>query len=347
MKNGVVRGALVAAIATAIIIILTYLLKETSVLSIISRTDPKLLIGGAAVEVLGLFLYALSWHVLVITSGIRVRLRKSVEITWSSLFLLYITPAGALMDVSRALLMGKEGKNTSASAASVIIQRVLYAFAYAIITTTSIFMIYFTDRTRFHLIYPFIIFVLITIAAGLFILLASRHKSLVGWATNHVFSIYYRFVKKAKNVNKKIEEEAERSTNEFSEAISDMFRSPSGALASLIIIVFRLLLAALVSFWVFVSLNYFGVNFWEITLVMLVGEFVTSIPIGVPGMLGFVEAAMSLSYVALGVPFSIAIAATLLIRLILYWWDVLVTGLAASIYAGNIKTILHASEPES
>jgi len=259
--------------------------------------------------------------------------------------LLYVTPAGVLMDVSRALLMGREGNNTSASTASVIVQRVLYAFAYAIITTASIFIIYFADRPRFHLIYPFLFFVGLTVAAGVFILVASRHKGLVSWASKHLFSVYYRFVRKVKKVNREIEAEAERSTTQFNEALSDMMSSPGAMFLSLFIIVLRLLLAAAISYWVFVSLNYYGINFWEITLVMLVGEFVTSIPIGIPGMLGFVEAAMSLSYVALGVPLPVALAATILIRLILYWWDVLITGLTASVYAGNIRTILRASKP--
>ncbi|MGC8569659.1 MAG: lysylphosphatidylglycerol synthase transmembrane domain-containing protein [Nitrososphaeria archaeon] len=346
MKYKTLRIAFTAVVVVAMAVLIAYLFKETDVVSIIERTDPELLLGGAGLEVFGLFLYALSWHVLLISGGIKVKLRKSLVITWSSLFLLYVTPAGILMDVSRAILMGKEGKNTSASTASVIMQRVLYAFAYVIVTTASIFVIYFYDRPRFHLIYPFIFIVVLAAAAGAFILAASRHRGLVGWTANHLFNFYYKFIKKV-SVDKRAKEKAQKTTIQFSDAIVSMSHSPMGALLSLTIIVARLLVAALVSYWVFISLNYYGISFWEITLVMLVGELVTSIPVGVPGMLGFVEAAMSLSYVALGVPAGIAIAATLLIRLILYWWDVVITGIIAALYSGGLKTFLRASEQES
>ncbi len=346
MKYGILRLAVVVVIVLVMAVLIGYLFKEMDVITIISRTNPRLLLGGAGLELFGLFLYALSWHVLLLSGGINVKLKKSVIITWSSLFLLYVTPAGILMDVSRAILMGKEGKNTSASTASVIMQRVIYAFAYVVITTASIFIIYFYDRPAFHLIYPFIFIVVIAAAAGFFVLVASRHRGLVAWTGNHLFSFYYKFIKKV-TVDKRVRERATRTTAEFSDAIASMWHSPMGALLSLVIIICRLLVAALVSYWVFISLNYTGINFWEITLVMLVGELVTSIPIGIPGMLGFVEAAMSVSYIALGVPGGIAIAATLLIRLILYWWDVVITGFTAALYSGGLKTFLRASEQES
>ncbi|MDP7974616.1 MAG: lysylphosphatidylglycerol synthase transmembrane domain-containing protein [Thermoprotei archaeon] len=347
MKYSTVRWALALSFGLVMIFMLLILTRETDVLSVIDRTDPKLLLGGAALEVFGLFLYALSWHVLLRSSGMRVRLTKSIQITWASLFLLYVTPAGVLMDVSRAILMGKEGKDTPASTASVIMQRVIYAFAYALLTTSSIFMIYFSDRARFHLIYPFMIFVALTVAAGFLILIAASHRGLVRWLSRHLLSFYYRVIKKAVFPEEDVTRSVESSVQGFSAAISDMARSPKGALLSLAIILARLSVAAGISYGVFISLNYYGINFWEITLVMLVGEFVTSVPIGIPGMLGFVEAAMTLSYAALGVPLAVALAATLLIRLILYWWDVVVTGITATVYSGGIRSVLSASEQGS
>jgi len=58
----------------------------------------------------------------------------------------------------------------------------------------------------------------------------------------------------------------------------------------------------------------------------MIAELVSTTPIGIPGMLGVLDAIIIASYVALGVPLGVATAADLLTRLVLYLVNIPLTG---------------------
>ena len=77
-----------------------------------------------------------------------------------------------------------------------------------------------------------------------------------------------------------------------------------------------------------------GVNltFWVVVISMGVGKMIQMTPIAVPGMLGIYEAAITASLALFGVPVAIGASAAILMRIITFWLDLPVTGLAAYHY---------------
>ncbi|MEM2073913.1 MAG: flippase-like domain-containing protein, partial [Nitrososphaeria archaeon] len=70
-----------------------------------------------------------------------------------------------------------------------------------------------------------------------------------------------------------------------------------------------------------------------IVAVYTIGITVQIIPIGVPGMVGIVETIMSGLYTLAGIPLNVSVAATMMIRVIMMWFEALIGGIAFALYA--------------
>jgi uncharacterized membrane protein YbhN (UPF0104 family) len=64
-------------------------------------------------------------------------------------------------------------------------------------------------------------------------------------------------------------------------------------------------------------------------------------PVGIPAALGVVETGMILSFIIIGIPRTIAISATLLIRGVMVWFDATVSGL---VFIRNGKYLVQKKE---
>jgi len=51
------------------------------------------------------------------------------------------------------------------------------------------------------------------------------------------------------------------------------------------------------------------------------------LPVGIPGMIGVVETVMSTLYTVMGVPPNLSVAATLMIRVVMLWFQATLGGL--------------------
>jgi uncharacterized membrane protein YbhN (UPF0104 family) len=65
---------------------------------------------------------------------------------------------------------------------------------------------------------------------------------------------------------------------------------------------------------------------------MAIGKMIQMTPIAVPGMLGIYETAITASLSLFGVPVAVAASAALLSRIVTFWLDLPVTGIAAYHY---------------
>jgi uncharacterized protein (TIRG00374 family) len=75
-----------------------------------------------------------------------------------------------------------------------------------------------------------------------------------------------------------------------------------------------------------------NVSLWVVIISMAIGKMIQMTPIAVPGMLGIYEAAVTTSLSLFAVPVAVAASAALLMRIITFWLDLPVTGLAAYHY---------------
>jgi uncharacterized protein (TIRG00374 family) len=87
-----------------------------------------------------------------------------------------------------------------------------------------------------------------------------------------------------------------------------------------------------VAYLVFTSLK-FPVPLGIIIAVYTIGISIQIIPVGIPGMIGIVETVMSGLYVASGIPLSLSVAATVMIRLVMMWFEALIGGIVFLAYS--------------
>jgi hypothetical protein len=80
--------------------------------------------------------------------------------------------------------------------------------------------------------------------------------------------------------------------------------------------------------------------------VRMAGKMIQMNPIAVPGMLGIYEAAVTTSLSLFAVPVAVAASAALLMRIITFWPDLPITGLAAYHYGFKLLSG-HASSIRS
>lgn len=89
----------------------------------------------------------------------------------------------------------------------------------------------------------------------------------------------------------------------------------------------------------------------SISLVSLFGNIM--IPVGIPVMLGVVEAFMTATLIALGVPPAIASSASILTRIISMWFEVVVTAIySVDIFQelfkrSGLRSSMHSNEPKA
>jgi uncharacterized membrane protein YbhN (UPF0104 family) len=74
---------------------------------------------------------------------------------------------------------------------------------------------------------------------------------------------------------------------------------------------------------------------------MAIGKMIQMTPIAVPGMIGIYEAAITTTLVLLSIPVPIAVSAALLSRIVTFWLELPVTGIAA--YHYGFKLVSHGS----
>ena len=75
-----------------------------------------------------------------------------------------------------------------------------------------------------------------------------------------------------------------------------------------------------------------SVSLWVVLVTMAIGKMIQMTPIAVPGMLGIYETAITASLSLFGVPVAVAASAALLSRIVTFWLDLPVTGIAAYHY---------------
>ncbi|MEM2740281.1 MAG: flippase-like domain-containing protein, partial [Candidatus Bathyarchaeia archaeon] len=87
------------------------------------------------------------------------------------------------------------------------------------------------------------------------------------------------------------------------------------------------ILDVMVAYFVFLSLRY-SVEIPIIISIYTIGITIQMIPVGIPGMVGVVETVMATLYSLAGIPSAISVAATLMIRIVMLWFEVAIGSIA-------------------
>lgn len=319
------------AIGVSALAAFIYVVGIGEIRKVILQVNPAVIILMTGIQLLGFIFYASAWFPLIRATGHRLPFLTCQGISFASIFASYTLPSGIFLEAMRVVLGSKEsGMKLGESAATVILHRILYIAGFLGSTATALLALIIGGEIISSAIVDLSVLPIMAII-GLIILL---YLSL---QPKRLQPLLDRLVRLAQPLVKAIQKEAkaggkaDQFLSEYQKGFRKMISSKTHVAASFLASLGDWGCSVLILWVVLVSLGV-NVTFWVVVISMGVGKMIQMTPIAVPGMLGIYEAAITTSLSLFGVPVAIAASAAILMRIITFWLDLPITGLAAYHY---------------
>jgi uncharacterized protein (TIRG00374 family) len=283
---------------------------------------------------LSMFFSSLTWHRLLNLLSIKTTFRKAFLYLWIGSFVDLLVPAESVSgEVSKAYLMSKNSNvNSGKVVASIVSHRILsMTVTLGGLIISSVFFI--LKYKPSELILAVAVIVIASCSAVSIILLGylslreQTTKKLVNWVIKLIARI-----SRGRWELTSLRSKAQRMLKAFHGGIDTLTRNPRDlawpVLLSIVSWAFNVLVISLV----FLSIG-FNISPSAIVVVYSISVSLQTIPLGIPGEVGFMEIVMTILYTLLGVPIAISAAATLLTRVVTLWFK-LIVGYAAVQWVG-------------
>jgi len=334
----VFAGSLI--IGVALLAVFLYFVGFAEVIKTIRGVDPMLMFLAFVLDMAGLLLYGTCWYALLRGAGLKIRFPTTISVALAGIFLCYVTPSGAFMDMSRVLLASKESKiRVGDAAATVILHKIMFTLGFISYALLAMIMLLVTSGVSYSF-FSGILAVALLVVAGIsaMILFVAKSDKLGRYAPG-LFQRTKGFLYKVTGKYQHNVSSIGGVAADFKRAFVKLLKNPNALLASYGLSLSYWITSVLILYVVFLALGY-EISIWAIMLTITVGDFIQMMPIAIPGMLGILEVVTTTVLVMFGVPLSAAASATLLARVATFWFDLPVTGAAATYYGAKYVTEL-------
>ena len=338
--NSSVRVGIVFATSLAVGIILLaaflYLVGLGQIMETIRAVNIRIMFLAFLLDMVGLVLYGSCWYVLLRSAGLNIRFRTSILIALAGIFTCYITPSGFFMDASRVLLASKESDiRIGDGAATVILHKIMFTLGFVTFGLLAMGMLLVSQGLSLSLAMNLLgVATLVVIGIIGIALLIAKADRLGHHTPSLVEGFRYLLGRICGKHYPKILSSVSGLTNDFRGTFMKLLRSPKAILMSYTLALGYWTTSVLILYLVFLALGY-NTSIWVIMLTISIGDFIQMTPIAIPGMLGVIEVVTTTVLVMFGVPLSVAASATLLARIATFWFDLPITGVAASYYGAK------------
>ncbi|MCX8188766.1 MAG: flippase-like domain-containing protein [Nitrososphaeria archaeon] len=326
------RHAMLLSIGLLILAIFILLSDFFSVLEVILLSDKTNFLLGFLSMFVGVILYTISWLILLKSSGIRLTFVKAFESVWISVFFNIMIPTASLSgEVFRIWYVVKETNSGYGNAAATVFIHRILCFIPFMLGSILGFIYFLIAYSLPAYLSSILVFISTLISFGFFLLvmLWFRPKITIKIALK-IAALLEKIVYKKNPL--KLKDSLQKAFVEFENSLKILGYNRLSLILSLIFAVLFWIFDVAVAYFVFQSLNY-PLSFILIVAVYTIGITVQLIPVGVPGMVGIVETIMSGLYTLAGIPLSISVAATMMIRVIMMWLEALIGGITFFLYA--------------
>ncbi|MEM3786184.1 MAG: flippase-like domain-containing protein [Nitrososphaeria archaeon] len=326
------KHAILLSVGLIILAIFILLSDFSSVLEIVLLSDKTNFFLGFLSMFIGVILYTISWSILLRSSGIRLNFIKAFESVWISVFFNIMVPTASISgEVFRIWYTVKETNNGYGNvAATVFIHRIL-CFIPFILGSILGFIYFLIAYNLPAYLSSILVFISILISFGFFLLVMLWIKpNITIKIAIKIAGLLEKMIYKKNPL--KLKDSLQKAFEEFENSLKILGYNKRSLIMSLIFAILFWIFDVAVAYFVFQSLNH-PIPFILIVAVYTIGITVQIIPIGVPGMVGIVETIMSGLYTLAGIPLSVSVAATMMIRVIMMWFEALIGGIAFALYA--------------
>lgn len=320
---------LMLALGAIIFVLYIYFVGFWQIVDVISSLDLRLATAAVLIDLACIGLFALSWQFLLEKPGLNFM--NCVKIVLVSIFGDLMIPtasiSGELLRIN--LTMKKANLNAGQVTASVLLHRLLLGITFGGVLGFSLIMLIATQSMQISALYIFVAIGGIDIGLGILgayaIYNVKRFKGILRGFVFHTAGFVRVFRRSYEP--EKMYGKLEAGFDSFHGAIIGISRVR--LIISSAILTLRWFIVALIPYLMFYSLNY-EVSYWLVLTVSIFVSMIQMVPIGIPGLMGVMEVSMTAFFISFGIPANIAASATILTRLVLFWFELLLSALAAS-----------------
>jgi len=324
-KPKITRKTLLFPLIGIVAFFLYIYLFQVDILAIIAmaqRADPVLYALAAALSLVEVFFFSVSWRVLANFLMIKLSVFRSYLFVWYGIFVDILVPAESVSgEATRVYLVTKEqGDSTCGRVVASLVTHRLLGMGMNVAVLILGLALFFTETQINPLIFNLILFLAGGITAVLLLIILFSFKE--QWSLKVIDWLVRlgKFISRGRwhgQLNK-IKEEASNIAKSFHDSMKEFKNNPKALVFSLFYLAVTWVLSLSIPYLVFMSLG-FPVSWGVILITSTIVLAVKSIPLGIPFEVGIPEITMTTLYTSLGVPTGISATSTILTRLITLW----------------------------
>ena len=298
---------------------------------VIFQVNPVVIVLMTGIQLLGFIFYASAWFMLIRATGHRLPFLTCQGISFASIFASYTLPSGIFLEAMRVILGSKEsGMKLGESTATVILHRILYVIGFLASTATALLALVIGGKVMSSAVIDLSTLPVLAVCVLVLILYLSIQTKRLQPLLDGLLRLVRPLVKAIRK-EAKADGRADQFLSDYQQSFRQLLMSGTHLAASFLASLCDWGCSVLILWVVLRSLG-ISITPWVVIISMGIGKMIQMTPIAVPGMLGVYEAAITTSLSLFGVPVAIAASAALLMRIITFWLDLPVTGLAAYHY---------------
>lgn len=276
------------------------------------------------VMVLSMLFYSMSWNELMKTLSIKVGLKNAFLYCWLGNFVDLILPLETISgEITRIFLVQrKTGDASGKIVATVIGHRIITTFMTlsGLLLATVFFLLNYAGK-------PEVLYLLFAVLLGsIFLIGILLCLSLRKETAEKLINLQMKaisFLTRGRLNLSGIKEKIRRNLLHFHSGFKTLSRNPKALAKAALYSFVAWILHLGIYFLVFYALGFSGISakIYETVIVYSISVAAQTVPVALP--LGFVEIVMTGLYAIFGIPAAIGGAATLLIRVVTFWLQIL------------------------
>ena len=300
-----------------------------TIIATAQSADPLPYVLAAALSLVEVFFFSVSWRVLANFLLIKLSVIKSYLYVWYGIFVDTIVPAESVSgEALRVYLIAKEqGNNIAGRAVASLVTHRLLGMGMNVAVLILGMVLLFTETQIKPLIFNLLLFLTVGITVTLLLLILFSFKE--GWSLKAIDWLIRlgKFLSRGKWHWQltKIKEDACRIAKSFHDSMKEFKHNPQALVFSLFYLILAWIFSLSIPYLVFISLR-FTVSWSVILITSAIVLAVKSIPLGIPFEVGLPEITMTTLYTSLLEPTlglqtaaGISATVTILTRLITLW----------------------------
>jgi uncharacterized protein (TIRG00374 family) len=298
-------------------------------LSLIGNVNKPLLLLILIFNLFNLFAFTKTWQLL---TGADISFFKLFKFFMIGSFISNITPSfGTGGEPVKAMLLGKEtGMSKAECFAGVVSQRMLNMFPFLILSILGLGLLFFNPALSLGTWELIAVSFSLLLGIGIFVLIIYFYVRKDQLSSFVHFSIrflapFIGLIKKGFD-EKAYSEAVEESINSFHGGLQNIHHNKKGIIQAIIFSFVGWCFDILAIYTVFLSIGNASLHISVLIITYTISMMSSWLPLFLPGGLGITDGTMAVLFVYGGVPFEIAVLATLLYRLASYWFNTILGG---------------------